>query len=164
MPDEAKAAGYDQIPLDIRLDALEKSPVWSQPYGLHFFERMPEEAKVAEFNRLSIEPKLAQLHRSPVWSQPYGLHFFERLPSEAKADAFDAVPVEEKVNAFNRLSIEPRLAQLRRSPVWAQPEGPDFFERMDSAGKAFMLERMAVPDQAVLYERLRQEPTERTLD
>ena len=79
------------------------------------------------------------------------------MPAEENAGSFDVASLEQRANAFGRLSIENKLAQLRRSPIWAQPEGPGFFEHVASTDKEVMFGRMAIEDQAVLYERVRSE-------
>jgi hypothetical protein len=85
------------------------------------------------------------------------------MPQGEKASAFGVASLEKQSAAFGRLSVEDKLAQLRKSPIWLQPEGPDFFNYVASADRAFMLDRMAIEDQAVLYERMRAEQAH-TLD
>jgi hypothetical protein len=101
LPVEMKALGYDLIPIEDKVTALQKSPVFSTPYGMEFFEKMSVEDKAMSlekspvwsqpygleyFGRMQIEPKLAQLRKSPVFSQPYALEFFGATAKKEVAD------------------------------------------------------------------------------
>ena len=109
---------------------MERSPVWSQPYGLHFFERMPDEAKASFLKRMDVEMRVTFLKKSPVWSQPYGLDYFEKSPVSEQP---------ELLSFFQRMTVDDKIS-------FACVDGPFFdahevdFDEAVSRGKMYVKE------------------------